>query len=171
MIVSGGNRNPAKPDAGRWHTSSTHRLSLLISRSASRSRAMPSAGVTVGERAWVAELDATGLPLDWRANGPAHRSFHASSVGRGGTRRREVGHDAAGGLHQPGLDRGRPRPGARVPTFGEPEEFTGSLAAFTADEDLKILIEEGRRALDRRPPRPTSICSRWERVRKPYERA
>jgi hypothetical protein len=35
--------------------------------------------VTVGERVWVAELDATSLPLDWRANGPAHRSFHASS--------------------------------------------------------------------------------------------
>lgn len=35
--------------------------------------------VTVGESAWAAELDATGLPLDWRADGPAHRSFHASS--------------------------------------------------------------------------------------------
>ncbi|MGH3755441.1 MAG: hypothetical protein ACRDRP_22650 [Pseudonocardiaceae bacterium] len=35
--------------------------------------------VTVGESAWVAELDATGLPLDWRAHEPAHRSFHASS--------------------------------------------------------------------------------------------
>lgn len=35
--------------------------------------------VTVAERAWVAELDATGLPLDWRSHGPAHSSFRASS--------------------------------------------------------------------------------------------
>lgn len=35
--------------------------------------------VTVGERSWVAELDATDLPMDWRALGPAHRSFQATS--------------------------------------------------------------------------------------------
>ncbi len=35
--------------------------------------------VTVAEHAWVAELDASGLPLDWRAHGPAHSSFRASS--------------------------------------------------------------------------------------------
>lgn len=35
--------------------------------------------VTVGERSWVAELDATDLPMDWRAFGPAHRSFQATS--------------------------------------------------------------------------------------------
>jgi hypothetical protein len=34
---------------------------------------------TVGEVAWVAELDARGLPLDWRSNGPAHHAFRASS--------------------------------------------------------------------------------------------
>lgn len=35
--------------------------------------------VTVAERGWVAELDATDLPLDWRSHGPAHSSFRASS--------------------------------------------------------------------------------------------
>jgi hypothetical protein len=35
--------------------------------------------VTVGERTWAAELPASGLPLDWRAHGPAHRSFQATS--------------------------------------------------------------------------------------------
>jgi hypothetical protein len=52
------------------------------------------------------------------------------------------------------------RPGVRVPTFGEPAEFNGSLAAFTADEDLKILIEEGRRTLDRQETDPERIRSR-----------
>jgi hypothetical protein len=35
--------------------------------------------VTVGEMSWVAELDATDLPMDWRAIGSAHRSFQATS--------------------------------------------------------------------------------------------
>lgn len=52
------------------------------------------------------------------------------------------------------------RPGVRVPTFGKPEQFTASLAAFTADEDLKILIEEGRRALDRQETDLERIRSR-----------
>jgi hypothetical protein len=34
--------------------------------------------VTVGTQAWVAELDAVGLPLDWRAHGPAHSSFRST---------------------------------------------------------------------------------------------
>lgn len=34
--------------------------------------------VTVGKRCWVAELDAVGLPLDWRAEDSAHESFQAS---------------------------------------------------------------------------------------------
>lgn len=33
--------------------------------------------VTVQQRAWVAELNATGLPVDWREHAPAHRSFTA----------------------------------------------------------------------------------------------
>jgi hypothetical protein len=33
---------------------------------------------TVGGRAWVAELDGVGLPLDWREHAPAHYSFRAS---------------------------------------------------------------------------------------------
>lgn len=52
------------------------------------------------------------------------------------------------------------RPGVRVPTFGKPEQFTGSLAAFTAEEDLTILIEEGRRALDRQETDLERIRSR-----------
>jgi glutathione synthase/RimK-type ligase-like ATP-grasp enzyme len=31
--------------------------------------------VTVGERIWVCSLDAKGLPLDWRRDARAHRSF------------------------------------------------------------------------------------------------
>ncbi len=38
-------------------------------------------------------------------------------------------------------------PGVRVPTFGTPAEFTTNLDSLT-DDDLKILIEEGRRMLD-----------------------
>lgn len=34
--------------------------------------------VTVADRCWVAELDAAGLPLDWRASAEAHSSFQAS---------------------------------------------------------------------------------------------
>jgi len=40
------------------------------------------------------------------------------------------------------------RPGIEVPTFGEPEDFTDSLDGLT-DEDRKIVVEEGRRQLDR----------------------
>ncbi len=35
--------------------------------------------VTVDRQAWVCELDATDLPLDWRANEDAHASFTPSS--------------------------------------------------------------------------------------------
>ena len=79
MIVSGGNRNPAKPDLGAGTRAERigSACSFLAQR-AVRGRCHLRV-VTVGERAWVAELNATGLPLDWRANGPAHRSFHASS--------------------------------------------------------------------------------------------
>ncbi|MEV5470622.1 hypothetical protein AB0N37_34290 [Streptomyces griseoincarnatus] len=35
--------------------------------------------VTVGDRAWTAELDATGLPLDWRQSISAHHAFRSSS--------------------------------------------------------------------------------------------
>ncbi len=38
--------------------------------------------VTVNERCWVAELEANGRPLDWRAQDAAHHSFRASSIGR-----------------------------------------------------------------------------------------
>ena len=31
--------------------------------------------VTVGDDLWAAELDATGRPLDWRSDPPAHRAF------------------------------------------------------------------------------------------------
>jgi glutathione synthase/RimK-type ligase-like ATP-grasp enzyme len=34
--------------------------------------------VTVDQDAWVAELDANELPLDWRSHGPAHSSFRAA---------------------------------------------------------------------------------------------
>ena len=34
--------------------------------------------VTVGQRAWVAELRGTNLPLDWREHAPAHQAFRAS---------------------------------------------------------------------------------------------
>lgn len=34
--------------------------------------------VTVGRQAWVCELDAVGMPLDWRANAAAHSSFRRS---------------------------------------------------------------------------------------------
>lgn len=34
--------------------------------------------VTVDQEAWVAELDANELPLDWRSHGPAHSSFRAA---------------------------------------------------------------------------------------------
>ncbi|MER6560171.1 hypothetical protein ABT300_21030 [Streptomyces sp. NPDC001027] len=44
--------------------------------------------VTVNDRAWTAELDATGLPLDWRQTDEAHHSFTAS------TRWPAVEHDA-----------------------------------------------------------------------------
>lgn len=40
------------------------------------------------------------------------------------------------------------RPGIEVPTFGRPEDFSDSLDGLTED-DHKILIEEGRRQLDR----------------------
>jgi hypothetical protein len=33
--------------------------------------------VTVADRAWVATLDADGLPLDWRFHDPAHEAFVA----------------------------------------------------------------------------------------------
>lgn len=39
--------------------------------------------VTVGSRAWTAELDAEGLPLDWRQMVQAHYSFEPSSRWRG----------------------------------------------------------------------------------------
>jgi glutathione synthase/RimK-type ligase-like ATP-grasp enzyme len=35
--------------------------------------------VTVRDEAWVAELEASGLPLDWRSHGPAHSSFRAAA--------------------------------------------------------------------------------------------
>ncbi|MEH0416031.1 ATP-grasp domain-containing protein [Streptomyces sp. B21-083] len=35
--------------------------------------------VTVGDRAWSAELDADGLPLDWRQSMTAHHAFRPSS--------------------------------------------------------------------------------------------
>ena len=35
--------------------------------------------VTVGQQAWVCELDATDRPLDWRADEAAHSSFWATS--------------------------------------------------------------------------------------------
>ncbi|WP_326806064.1 hypothetical protein OIE49_36655 [Streptomyces sp. NBC_01788] len=44
--------------------------------------------VTVNDRAWTAELDATGLPLDWRQADEAHHAFTAS------TRWPAVEHDA-----------------------------------------------------------------------------
>ncbi|WP_147339729.1 hypothetical protein [Actinomadura spongiicola] len=34
--------------------------------------------VTVGRRAWTAELDAVGLPIDWREHKSAHHSFAAT---------------------------------------------------------------------------------------------
>lgn len=34
--------------------------------------------VTVGDRSWVAELDAAAVPLDWREHAPAHHDFTAS---------------------------------------------------------------------------------------------
>jgi hypothetical protein len=40
------------------------------------------------------------------------------------------------------------RPGIEVPTFGQPRDFTDSLDDLT-DDDHKIIIEEGRRQLDR----------------------
>jgi hypothetical protein len=40
------------------------------------------------------------------------------------------------------------RPGVEVPVFGEPSQFTGDLTNCEP-EDLKLVIEEGRRQLDR----------------------
>jgi hypothetical protein len=40
------------------------------------------------------------------------------------------------------------RPGIGVPTFGQPEDFTDSLDGLT-DDDHNIVVEEGRRQLDR----------------------
>lgn len=40
------------------------------------------------------------------------------------------------------------RPGVEVPTFGEPGAFTADVERFTPD-DLKIIVEEGRRQIDR----------------------
>jgi hypothetical protein len=40
------------------------------------------------------------------------------------------------------------RPGVEVPIFGRPAQFTGDLTNHGA-EDLKLVIEEGRRQLDR----------------------
>jgi hypothetical protein len=40
------------------------------------------------------------------------------------------------------------RPGIEVPIFGEPVSFTGDIERFTND-DLKIIVEEGRRQIDR----------------------
>ncbi|UQU66838.1 hypothetical protein COUCH_11450 [Couchioplanes caeruleus] len=40
------------------------------------------------------------------------------------------------------------RPGVEVPTFGQPEPFTADIERFTPD-DLKIIVEEGRRQTDR----------------------
>lgn len=40
------------------------------------------------------------------------------------------------------------RPGIGVPTFGQPNDFADSLDGLT-DDDHKIVIEEGRRQLDR----------------------
>ncbi|RFS81394.1 hypothetical protein D0T12_32735 [Actinomadura spongiicola] len=40
------------------------------------------------------------------------------------------------------------RPGLEVPTFGQPRDFTDNLNGLT-DDDHKVLIEEGRRQLDR----------------------
>lgn len=38
--------------------------------------------VTVNDRCWVAELDADGRPMDWRAQEAAHQSFTASQADR-----------------------------------------------------------------------------------------
>jgi glutathione synthase/RimK-type ligase-like ATP-grasp enzyme len=38
--------------------------------------------VTVRSQCWVAELDANGLPVDWRANEAAHSSFRAPTTAR-----------------------------------------------------------------------------------------
>lgn len=51
------------------------------------------------------------------------------------------------------------RPGVRVPTFGEPVGFDRSLDSFK-DDDLKLIIEEGRRALDRQEADLEHIRSR-----------
>jgi hypothetical protein len=51
------------------------------------------------------------------------------------------------------------RPGVRVPTFGEPQPFDGSLAALTGD-DLKIIVEEGRRMIDQQETDLEHIRSR-----------
>lgn len=51
------------------------------------------------------------------------------------------------------------RPGVRVPTFGAPAEFTTSLDSV-GDDDLKILIEEGRRTLDQQEADLERIRSR-----------
>ncbi len=40
------------------------------------------------------------------------------------------------------------RPGIEVPTFGEPVPYTGDIERFT-DDDLKVIVEEGRRQIDR----------------------
>lgn len=35
--------------------------------------------VTCGQRAWSCELDAVGLPLDWRCSAPAHQGFEVAA--------------------------------------------------------------------------------------------
>jgi hypothetical protein len=40
------------------------------------------------------------------------------------------------------------RPGVEAPTFGAPSEFTGDIDRLD-DDDLEIVIDEGRRQLDR----------------------
>jgi hypothetical protein len=51
------------------------------------------------------------------------------------------------------------RPGVRVPTYREPTGFDGNLDAV-ADDDLKIIIEEGRRTIDQQDADLEHIRSR-----------
>jgi hypothetical protein len=51
------------------------------------------------------------------------------------------------------------RPGIRVPTFSAPTEFSSSTDDFT-DEDLMLLIDEGRRTLDQQETDLDRIRSR-----------
>lgn len=51
------------------------------------------------------------------------------------------------------------RPGVRVPTFASPRLFARSISHLCAD-DLKVLVEEGRRALDQQETDLERIRSR-----------